>query len=88
MSSEQIQHDIRQRDLWSNNVLIACAATMIMCFLLPVANRSGSLLAFTLVLLLLVTAVGFLGMTLVRWWQWRKQVRLKIAHRQWLGRTI
>jgi len=87
MSTEQIQQDMRMRDLWSNNMLIAIAATVILSFLLPVANESGSLVVFMLVSLLELTALGFLGIAIYRWVSLRKQVRKKIAHRQWIGKT-
>ncbi len=87
MTAEDVQDDIRMRDLWSNNMLLAGSATVVLSILWPVVNQTGSLVLLGVISILWIGAVGVLIMAISRWLRLRKTVRNKTANREWLQKS-
>lgn len=87
MTEHDVQSLMRQRDLWSNNMLLSASATAVLTGLLPVINQTGSLILLALIVVLFIAAAVTLVISVSRWLALRKQIKEKIAHRQWLGKA-
>jgi len=87
MTANDVQNDIRMRDLWSNNVMLAGSATAVLSILLPVVNQTGSLILLAVISLFWISAVGVLFVAISRWLSLRKTVRTKTANREWLQKS-
>lgn len=86
--ADDIRQDMNRRDLWSNNLMVAGAVSVVLTILMTVVNETGSLFLFALVGGFLVLSATAVITSLIRWAHWRKKAQSKLAHSHWMSGSL